>query len=46
MITNAHKNDRHVGLDPNLIEKGAVVLHYVDEIVICHEHGLDKFSNP
>jgi hypothetical protein len=45
LILNAQENDLLIGLAPDLIENGIVVLRYVDDTVICLQHDPHKAIN-
>jgi hypothetical protein len=45
MITRVQENNLVTGLISNLIPKGVEVLQYVDDMIICLEHDLEKARN-
>jgi hypothetical protein len=45
MITRVQENNLVTGLISNLIPKGVEVLQYVDDMIICLEHDLEKGRN-
>lgn len=45
MILKAQKNHMIVGMAPDLIENGVVVLQYADDTVLCINHEPDKAIN-
>jgi hypothetical protein len=45
MVLKAQENGLLVGLAPDLIHNGVVVLQYADDMVMCFSHDPDKAIN-